>query len=131
MLLFNLLNSGGGMALTLQFTRLALTNVDDAAGRWQFEGGQVTEGGKQVANYASIKRVVFKGTDQNNQNAATVTTTILFLGNLPPENITLQGAHGFNRGYEIGSVSAASTAYATQIGKQYSRNGDTNVVTIG
>lgn len=119
------------MALTLQFTQASLNNVDDTAGNWQFEGGQAAESGKQVANYASIKRTVVKGTDQNGQNSAVVTTTILFLGNLPPENITLQGSHGFNMGFEIGSVSAASTAYAAYIGKQYSRNGTTNVVTIG
>src|SRR5262249_13186416 len=28
------------MALVFEFNRLALTNVDDAAGRWQFEAGQ-------------------------------------------------------------------------------------------
>ena len=119
------------MALTIQSLQLAVNNVDDVAGSWQFEGGQAAQGWKQVANYASIKRVVFKGTDQNGQNSAMVTTTIFFLGNLPPENITLQGSHGFGMGFEIGSVSAASTAYAAQIGKQYSRNGTTNVVTIG
>ncbi|MGB6694032.1 MAG: hypothetical protein ACLPZY_12865 [Terracidiphilus sp.] len=119
------------MPLTLQLTPAALTNVDDAAGTWQFEGGQVTKQGKQVGNYAAIRRTVAKGTDQNDQNSAMVTTTIFFLGPLPPENITLQGAHGFNLGFEIGSVSAASTSYAAQIGQQYSRNGGTNVLMIG
>jgi hypothetical protein len=118
------------MSLSLQFTQASLTNVTDAAGQWQFEGGQVIENGKQVANYASIKRTVTKGTDQNGQNAATVTTTILFLGDMPPENITLQGVHGFNQGWEIGSVSAASTAYSSYIGHQYTRVGQTNAVTI-
>jgi hypothetical protein len=118
------------MALTLQFTQASLTNVADAAGQWQFEGGQAAENGKQVANYASVKRTVTKGTDQNGQNAATATMTILFLGAMPPENITLQGVHGFNDGWEIGSVSAASTAYVSYIGHQYTRVGQTNVVTI-
>jgi hypothetical protein len=61
-------------ALQLQLTQKALTNVDDAAGLWQFEGGQVSQDGKQVANYASIKRVVSGGTDQNGQNSAVTST---------------------------------------------------------
>ena len=117
-------------SLTLQLNRLALTNVQDAAGLWQFEGGQVREGGREVANYASSKRVVFKGTDQNDQNSAMVTTTILFLGSSPPENITLQGVHRFNAGDEIGSVSAASPMYAGYIGQSYSKYGATNVINI-
>jgi len=108
----------------------ALTNVDDAAGLWQFEGGQVALGGTHTGNYASVKRVVFKGTDQDNQNCAMVTTTIFFLGNFPPESITLQGSHRFDMGHQIGSVSAASSAYAQYIGHQYGRDGTTNVVTV-
>jgi hypothetical protein len=49
------------MALQLQLTPAALTNVKDAAGLWQFEGGQVAENGKQLVNYASIKRTISKG----------------------------------------------------------------------
>jgi hypothetical protein len=37
----------------------------------------------------------------------------------------MQGAHDFNSGKDIGSVSAASTAYKARIGKQFSRIGDT------
>jgi hypothetical protein len=119
------------MSLTLQLTPGTLTNVDDPAGRRQFEGGQVAESGKQVANYASVKRVVFKGTDQNGQNSAMVTTTILFLGASPPENITMQGVHRFNGGDEVGSVSAASPTYATYIAEKYFRYGGNNQVIIG
>jgi hypothetical protein len=35
--------------------------------------------------------------------------------------MTLHGAHDFNSGGEIGSVSAASSAFATHIGKQFKR----------
>jgi hypothetical protein len=120
------------MALLLEFKRLALTNVDDAAGRWQFEGGQVFFREKEhVANYASVKRVTFKGTDQNGQNTASVSTTLYFLGaHNPPQNVTLEGAHDFSSGNETGSVSAASPTHAALIGKQYTRNGATNVVHI-
>ena len=43
----------------------------------------------------------------------------------------VQGSHGFNMASSLANLSAASTAYAAYIGKQYSRNGTTNVVTIG
>jgi len=119
------------MALVFDLNRLALTNVDDPAGRWQFEGGQVHQRKEQVANYASVKRVTYKGTDQNGQNTAMVTTTLFFLGATnPPQTITLEGAHDFSSGNETGSVSAASPSHAAHIGKQYKRNGTTNVVDI-
>ncbi len=111
------------MALTLTLTTEALTTVDDAAGNWQFEGGRVLDNQKQVGNYASTKRFVFKGTDA--QNTAMLTLTIFFLGQQPAENITLQGDHDFNAGSEIGSVSAASAGFASYIGKHFSRVGDT------
>jgi hypothetical protein len=119
------------MPLTLTLSSKALNNVDDVAGRWQFEGGSVAGEKKQVANYASFKRVTFQGTDQDGQNTASVTTTLFFLGSKPPESITLEGAHDFNSGNETGSVSAASSSHASHIGKQYTRNGATNVVQIG
>jgi hypothetical protein len=64
------------MPLLLKFACKALTNVDDPAGRWQFEGGSVTQENKHVANYASFKRVTFQGTDQDNQNTASVTLAL-------------------------------------------------------
>jgi hypothetical protein len=41
----------------------------------------------------------------------------------------MHGAHDFNSGNEIGSVSAASSAYSAELGKQFKRVGDT--LTIG
>jgi hypothetical protein len=115
------------MPMTLALQRDVLNNVDDVAGRWQHEGGKVFEKDKQVAWYASTKRVTFGATDE--QNTAMLTVTLFFLGKKPPENITLQGAHDFNSGGEIGSVSAASGAYHSHIGKQFTRVG--NTLTIG
>jgi len=121
----------GFMAVVLELKQLALTNVDDAAGRWQFEGGQVFQRTEHIANYASVKRVTFKGTDQNGQNTASVTTTLFFLGATnPPHSITLEGAHDFSSGNETGSVSAASPPNSAHIGKTYTRNGATNVTNI-
>src|SRR5262249_55387856 len=106
-------------ALILTLVRDCLNNVDDIAGRWQIEGGKVFDKKQHVANYSSVKRVSC-GTHE--QNTAMVWVTLFFLkkGN-PPENITLHGAHDFNSGGEIGSVSAASTAFAAHIGKQFHR----------
>ena len=106
------------MPLTFNLVRECLNNVDDVAGRWQIEGGQVLQGRKHVANYSSVKRVSC-GTEQ--QNTAMLWLTLFFLKGKPPENMTLHGAHDFNSGGEVGSVSAASPAFATHIGKQFKR----------
>ncbi|PYP86237.1 MAG: hypothetical protein DMF61_14105 [Blastocatellia bacterium AA13] len=114
------------MSLTYNLVRDCLNNVDDAAGRWQIEGGKVFQKDKHVANYSSIKRVSC-GTAE--QNTAQLWVTLFFLKGKPPENITLHGSHDFNSGGEIGSVSAASSAFAAQIGKQFKRV--VNTLTIG
>ena len=43
--------------------------------------------------------------------------------------MTLHGSYDFSSGGEIGSVSAASSAFASQIGKQFKRV--VNTLTIG
>jgi hypothetical protein len=106
------------MALTYTLTRECLNNVDDIAGRWQVEGGKVMQKEKHVANYSSVKRISC-GTHE--QNTAMLWITLFFLGKKPPENMTLHGSHDFNSGGEIGSVSAASGAFAGHIGKQFKR----------
>ena len=62
------------------------------------------------------------------QNTAQLWVTMFFLGAKPPENMTLQGAHDFGSGTEIGTVSAASSAYSARIGKQFKRVGDTLII---
>ena len=110
------------MSLTYELVRECLNNVEDGAGRWQVEGGKVFEKKRHIANYSSIKRVSC-GTQE--QNTAMLWITLFFLKEKPPQNMTLHGAHDFNSGGEIGSVSAASTAFAPQIGKQFKRVGNT------
>jgi hypothetical protein len=105
-------------ALTLTLVRDCLNNVDDGAGRWQIEGGKVFQKKEHVANYSSVKRVSC-GTHE--QNTAMLWITLFFLKGKPPENMSLHGAHDFNSGGEIGSVSAASTAFASRIGRQFKR----------
>ena len=106
------------MSLTYTLVRECLNNVTDIAGLWQVEGGRVLEKKKQVANYSSVKRV---SCGTQGQNTAMLWVTLFFEGEKPPENITLHGAHDFNSGGEIGSVSAASPAFAPFIGKQFKR----------
>ena len=105
-------------ALTLNLVRDCLNNVEDNAGRWQLEGGKAFQGRQHVANYSSVKRVSC-GTQE--QNTAMLWITLFFLKGKPPQNITLHGAHDFNSGGEIGSVSAASSSFASRIGKQFTR----------
>ena len=111
------------MHLIYQLKRETLRNVDDAAGRWQFEGGEALLDGKIIGHYASDKRIVFRGTEA--QNTAMLRLTLFFLDREPPENITLEGSHDFNSGSELGSVSAASSSYGSHIGKSFERIGDT------
>jgi len=114
------------MSLTYTLVRECLNNVTDIAGLWQVEGGRVFENQKQVANYSSVKRVSCRTQEQN---TAMLWVTLFFEREKPPANITPHGAHDFNSGGEIGSVSAASTAFAPFIGKQFKRI--VNTLTIG
>ena len=112
--------------LTYTLQRDCLDNIDDPGMRWQIEGGKVLANGSHVANYSSVKRVSCGTTEQN---TAQLWLTLFFLGRKPPENITLLGAHNFDSGDEIGSVSAASSAFSTYIGEQFKRVA--NNLTIG
>ncbi|MGG3873010.1 hypothetical protein [Brevibacillus laterosporus] len=41
--------------MNLTLDRHSLTNVDDPAGVWQYEGGRVFEGNNYIANYAEYE----------------------------------------------------------------------------
>jgi streptogramin lyase len=123
---FHLTFGAGPSILTYTLQRDCLTNANDPGMLWQIEGGKVLDNGKHVANYSSVKRVSCGTTEQN---TAQLWVTLFFLGGNPPENITLHGAHDFKSGGEIGSVSAASSAFSAQIGKQFKRV--TNTLSIG
>ncbi len=118
--------AGPSSTLTYTLHRDCLDNIDDPGMRWQIEGGKVLENGRHVANYSSVKRVSCGTTEQN---TAQLWVTLFFLGSTPPQNITLHGAHDFHSGSEIGSVSAASSAFSAHIGKQFKRVA--NTLTIG
>jgi hypothetical protein len=120
------LTFGAGQILTYTLDRDCLHNIDDPGMRWQIEGGKVLENRKHVANYSSVKRMSCGTTELN---TAQLWLTLFFLGGSPPENMTLHGAHDFHSGGEIGSVSAASSAFSAHIGKQFKRVA--NTLTIG
>ena len=116
--------NAGSVSLTLN--RAALSNVADAAGLWQYEGGTVFKGTLQIGNYAISRRVTTGGTKA--QNTAALMVTIFFLGVTPPDTITLQGAHSFSTGGVAGSVSAASSKYDWIRSATFA--GDTKTLTI-
>jgi hypothetical protein len=110
------------VALTFTLTQKCLTNVNDAAGLWQIEGGTVTLNEVQVGTYSTVRRTDC-GTTQ--LNTAMVWMTIFTGKSKPPENITVHGSHDMASGSEIGSVSAASPSYAAHIAKAFNRVGAT------
>ena len=115
-------------SVTLDLSRNSLTNVDDAAGNWQHEGGKVFLDGNYIADYVTTRRITFGGTDA--QNTAMLTMTIFVIGENPPQNITLQGSHDFSSGRYIGSVSAASSALSFLIRATFSGNTVADTLTI-
>jgi RNA polymerase sigma factor (sigma-70 family) len=110
-------------ALVMKLEPRSRERVNDKAGSWLFEDGKVMRSGKHVGSYTSVQRLVNNATAE--PKAATVTTTLFFIGTTPPENLTLQGAHDLGAGDEIGSVSAASPQLSAFIGKPFTRKGNT------
>jgi len=108
------LANAGSVVLTL--TRTALTNVDDAAGRWQHQSGNIMKGAVKVGQYALHRRVttgIGGGGTGAPLNTAMTTITLFFAaaGGSAPQNVTLQGAHDFTAGNFRGSVSGASNRF--------------------
>ncbi len=108
-------------ALELTLHPDVVTNVDDAAGRWQHERGRVSDHGSHIGVYASTSHPAAAGTGHHEP---TLTLTIFFLGNLPPESLTLHGTHDAGSDSEVGTVSAASAGHAGRVGGRFRRAGD-------
>ena len=114
--------------VTLSLQRTSLTNVTDAAGIWQMEGGELLYNGRDLGEYACTRRTITGGTTA--QNTAMLTCTLFIAGSAPPQNLTIQGAHDYGSGRYIGSVSAASGSYAYLIGADASGNTATDALTL-
>ena len=97
-------------ALTLDPSEIQ-TNVQDGAGFWQFDAGDVLLNGQAIGSYRRTKRFGSQA-----QAGASVTITITVGG----DNLTLQGFHTTSSGAESGSVSAASAGLAVAIGAFFS-----------
>ena len=84
--------SAGSASVSL--VRSSLNNVDDAAGRWQHEGGDIVKNGAVVGQYAIHRRVTFGGTDT--LNTAMVTAhelpVPLLVGGIAPNSRLLREA---------------------------------------
>lgn len=102
--------SAGSVALRLE--RTSLKNVDDDAGRFQHEGGNVKKGNTIIGQYLIMRRVTLPATSTLNTAATTITLFIGTSNTTAPSCITLQGAHNFSAGNFRGGVSAASNRYA-------------------
>jgi len=84
-----------------------LTNVNDAEGRWQFDGGDVYIGTTKVGYYTRHKRVSF-GIPSSVNKSSMEMTIVWAWGDY---NFTLQGSHYFGTGTEVGGVSATSAGF--------------------
>ena len=108
--LFAPLANAGSVALTL--TRTTLTNVNDAAGLWQHQAGDIMKSGVKVGQYLLTRRVTTGGSTAPLNTAATqITLFFATASGTAPQNITLQGAHDFGPGNFRGSVSGASNRF--------------------
>ena len=85
----------------------SLTNVNDAEGRWQFDGGDVYLGANKVGYYTRKKRVSF-GIPSSVNKSSMEMTIIWSWGDY---NFTVQGTHYFGTGREVGGVSATSAGF--------------------
>jgi hypothetical protein len=101
-----------------------LTNVNDAEGRWQFDGGDVYLGSTKVGHYTRKKRVSF-GIPSSVNRSSMEMTIIWAWGDY---NFTLQGSHHFGTGREVGGVSATSAGFTAYTDATFA--GNHNAITI-
>lgn len=102
--------TAGGVSL--QLVRTSLNNVEDAAGRFQHEGGDLKKSGTTIGQYLIVRRITSPATSALNTAATSITLFVGTSAATAPNNITLQGAHNFSAGNFRGSVSAASNRYS-------------------
>ncbi len=123
MLLASMATTASAGSTTFRLTREStLTNVDDAEGRWQFDGGNVYIGRNLVGHYTRSKRISFGV--PTNKHAMEMTIML----NDTNSNFTVQGSHYFTTGEEIGGVSAASAGLSAI--QHATFTGDSDTLTI-
>lgn len=116
---------------TLKLTLLFNQRIDDLGGNWQYAGANAIEQTtKKTAQLIATKRE--NSNCCNRFPVSMLTATVMFTtegGGVPP-NMTLQGVHDLTTNNETGSVSAASSEFADQIGGTFSFDASTGVLTI-
>lgn len=95
-----------------------LTNVDDAEGRWQFDGGDVYLNGTKVGYYTRKKRVSFGIPAASNRSSMEIT----IIWGTGDYNFTAQGTHYFGSGLEVGGISATSAGFTAFNNATFSGN---------
>ncbi len=124
-LLASIATTASAASTTLTLTRQStLTNVDDAEGRWQFDGGNVYLGRTLLGHYTRKKRVSFGIPNSLNKSAMEM-TIIWEVGDL---NFTVEGTHSFTTGAQVGGVSAASAGLSAIQNATFT--GDSNTLTL-
>jgi len=111
--------------VTLVLTRTNLTDVPDAAGRWQYDTGTVARGSNAAGQYEIERRVSTGGTETQNSAAERITFFLFSAADRAPETIVVEGAYSYTSGVLNGSVAAASSRYA------YMRGADVTGVVSG
>lgn len=117
----------GTVTLTLSDTA-PLTNVDDAAGRYQYSGGDILFNGQDIGDFFMTKRVIFGATSANEfpvEIVLNISDRVVGSG-----NVTLKGVHSFSSGAQEGGVSAASPAFHVLDGGTYSFSSTTDALVI-
>ncbi len=120
--------------ITLKLTLLFKQRIDDLGGNWQYIGanGVAEMKGRKGQKIQLIATERTNSTCCNSFPASMLTATVMFPaknGGVPP-NLTLQGVHDLTTNNESGSVSAASSEFADQIGGTFAFDSTTGVLTI-
>lgn len=102
---------------TVELVRSSLTNVPDAAGIYQYEGGTLeNSSGGTLGTYIIVRRTEAATASFN----TAATTMTLFLppatSGAAPNVVTIEGAWSFSSGDFQGSVSAASNKFHWLVG---------------
>jgi hypothetical protein len=106
-MIFGLPAASHAASAVITLTRTtALTNITDAVGITQHDGGTISIGSTVIGRFIRTSRVVTGVTDA--QNTAITTINLFGLGTAPTPSLVLIGTHSFDSGNEIGGVGASS-----------------------
>lgn len=119
------------LSFKIQPPLLVNQQFNDNGGNWQYVGADAVE----QSNNEAVKLIAMK---RDNSTcgvafaASMLTATVMFASqeNSVPEHITIQGLHDLTSNNEIGSVSSASSRFASFIGGPFAFDFGTGILTI-